>query len=91
MRRITFEKALRVKNDKDIIIKSPHLKEFVKKKRKEKDFNLLELIADEVPCTMKTINAMIKKFFNEIDYIEIMSNAEFYLIDYDKVDFIMED
>ena len=82
MREVSFEKALKYAK-KDIVMVSPELKEYAKQHRNDsKEITLIKLIADEIPLSMSRIDKVIKSMFSSIDYIKIMGNATFYVVEY---------
>lgn len=84
MKQVSFEKALEC-STRDMIMKSQFIKDFCKKnKRKISKISKLQLVADEVPMPMAKINEVIKSFFDEYQYIQIMSHSKFYVVEYNK-------
>lgn len=82
MREVSFEKALKYAK-KDIIMVSPELKEYAKQHRSDsKELKLIKLIADEIPVPMSRIDNVIKSIFSNVDYVKIMGNATFYVVEY---------
>lgn len=77
---VTFEKALKYM-EKDIVMESKELKKRCEKARYgqgKKGF--LKMIADETPMSMRRIQQEMHLHFKDVEYIEIMSNAKFYVI-----------
>lgn len=81
MRKVSFEKALKYAN-KDIVIKSSLLKIYCKNTKRTTKNATVFTIADEIPMPMKKISKAIMDYFGEINYIEIMSTAEIFVVEY---------
>lgn len=82
MREVSFEKALKYAK-KDIVMVSSELKEYTKQHHGDsKELRLIKSIADEIPVPMSKINKVIKSMFSNLDYIKIMGNATFYVVEY---------
>ena len=82
MREVSFEKALKYAK-KDIVMVSSELKEYTKQHRGDsKELRLIKSIADEIPLPMRRIDKVIKSMFSNLDYVEIMGNATFYVVEY---------
>ena len=62
---------------------SSELKEYTKQHRGDsKELKLIKSIADEIPVPMNRINKAMKSMFSNLDYIKIMGNATFYVVEY---------
>ena len=90
MREVTFDKALRYKKN-DIIIQSEYLKSFVAKVkqrhnllsvRKNPNFDKLVNVAEEMAMPFDKANKVIHEFIDDITYIDVMSNARFFVVEY---------
>ena len=90
MREVTFEKVLRYKKS-DIIIQSEYLKSFVAKVkqrhsllsiRKKPNFDKLVNVAEEMAMPFEKANKVIHEFIDDITYIDVMSNARFFVVEY---------
>ena len=90
MREVTFDKALRYKKN-DIIIQSEHLKNFVANVkqqhsllsvRKNPNFDKLVNVAEEMAMPFDKANNVIHEFIDDITYIDVMSNARFFVVEY---------
>lgn len=82
MREVSFEKALKYAK-KDIVMVSSELKDYAKRHRSgSQELRLIKLIADEIPVPMSKINNVMKVMFSNLDYIKIMGNATFYVVEY---------
>ena len=78
MKQISFETFLEYK-EKETVIKSDFLKTVCNSLPNMKAYKGIKMIANEIPLKSGIINDTIKMHFDEIEYIEIMSNSQFYM------------